>query len=56
MFSPDELCLGMVVNTMDTPLAVSSTKLAEADIQIQNQYVAQQNLDAYSHIVAHAAK
>ena len=46
----------MVVNMMDTPLAVSSTELAEADIQIQNQYVAQQNLDAYSHIVEHAAK
>ena len=35
---------------------VSSTELAEADIRIQNQYVTQQNLDAYSHIVKHAAK
>ena len=37
-------------------MAVSSAKLAEADIRIQNQYVTQQNLDAYSHIVEHAAK
>ena len=37
-------------------MAVSSAKLAEADIRIQNQYVTQQNLDTYSHIVKHAAK
>ena len=55
-FSQNELCLGTVVNTTDTPLVVSSAELAEADIQIQNQYVAQQNLDAYSHIVEHTAK
>lgn len=48
-FSPDELCLGTVVNTTETPLAVSSTELAEVSIHIQNQYVAQQHLDAYSH-------
>ena len=39
-----------------TPLAVSSAELAESDIRIQNQYVTQQNLDAYSHMVEHAAK
>ena len=55
-FSPDELCLGMVVNTSEMPLEISCKELAEADIRIQNQYVVQQNLDAYSHIVEHAHK
>ena len=55
-FSPDELCLGMVGNTSETPLEISCKELAEADIRIQNQYVVQQNLDAYSHIVEHAHK
>ena len=45
-FSPDELCLGTVVNTSETPITVSSEELAEASIAIQNEYVAQQNLDA----------
>ena len=55
-FSPDELCLGMVVNTSKMPLKISCRELAEVDIKIQNQYVVQQNLDAYSHIVEHAHK
>jgi len=55
-FSPDELCLGTVVNTSETPITVSSEELAEASIAIQNEYVAQQNLDAYSHILDHANK
>ena len=55
-FSPDELCLGMVVNTSKTPLEISCEELVEADIRIQNQYVIQQNLDMYSHIVEHAHK
>lgn len=46
----------MVVNTSETPLEISCKELAEADIRIQNQYVIQQNLDAYSHIVEHAHK
>jgi hypothetical protein len=55
-FSPDELCLGTVVNTLETPITVSSEELAEASIAIQNEYVAQQNLDAYLHILDHANK
>ena len=46
----------MVVNTSETPLEISCKELVEADIRIQNQYVVQQNLDAYSHIVEHAHK
>ena len=46
----------MVVNTSKTPLEISCEELAEVDIRIQNQYVVQQNLDVYSHIVEHAHK
>ena len=55
-FSPDELCLGIVVNTTETPLEISSSELTESAIWIQNQYTEQQNLDAYSHMVEHANK
>lgn len=55
-FSPDELCLGIVVNTSATPVEISAAELTEASISIQNNYVIQQNLDAYSHIVEHANK
>ena len=55
-FSPDELCLGIVVNTVTTPVEISGSELKEASIAIQNDYVSQQRLDAYSHIVEHANK
>jgi len=55
-FSLDELCLGIVVNTTETPLEISSSELTESAIGIQNQYTEQQNLDAYSHMVEHANK
>jgi hypothetical protein len=35
---------------------ISSSELAKASITIQNDYVGQQHLDAYSHIVEHANK
>jgi len=55
-FLPDELCFGIVVNTVVTPIDVSNSELAEASIAIQNDYIGQQHLDAYSHIVEHANK
>jgi len=55
-FSPNELCLGTVVNTSETPIAISSEELSEASVGIQNEYMGQQNLDAYSHILEHANK
>ena len=55
-FTPNELCLGTVVNTNLTPLDISTSELTEAAIAIQNEYVVQQNIDAYSHIVEHANK
>jgi hypothetical protein len=49
-FAPNELCLGLVINTNDTPLNVSTSELAEsADVD-------QQTFDAYSHVVEHANK
>jgi hypothetical protein len=55
-FSPNELCLGTVVNTSETPIAISSEELSEASVGIQNKYMEQQGLDAYSHILDHANK
>ena len=55
-FSPNELCLGTVINTLEMPITVSSEKLAEASVAIQNEYVEKQNLDTYSHILDHANK
>lgn len=55
-FSPNELCLGTVVNTNPTPVEISSSELTESAIGIKNQYKEQQGLDAYSHIVEHANK
>ena len=55
-FSPDKLCLGLVVNMAETFLVVSAAELTEAEVCTQNQYVAQQGLDAYAHIVEYAAK
>ena len=55
-FSPDELHLGTIVNTTETPLEISSLELTKGAVGIQNQYAKQQNLDAYSHMVEHANK
>ena len=55
-FSPNKLCLGRVVNTAETPVNISCEELPEAEAKIQNQYAAQQNLDAYPNIVDHANK
>jgi hypothetical protein len=55
-FSSDELCLGVVVNTAETPLEISSSELTKSAIGIQNQYAKQQHLNAYSHMVEHANK
>jgi hypothetical protein len=55
-FSPNKLCLGIVVNTVTMPIEISSSELVEGSITIQNDYVGQQQLDAYLHIVEHAIK
>jgi hypothetical protein len=55
-FSLNELCLGLIVNRLSTPIETSTLELEEGAVGIRNKYVAQQGLDAYSHIVKHANK
>jgi hypothetical protein len=55
-FSPKELLLGMVVNTPNTPLELSTTFLPPADVDNHMAYVAQQQLDGYSEAVHHAIR
>ena len=55
-FSPKELLLGMVVNTPNTPLELSTTFLPPTDIDTHMAYVAQQRLDGYSEAVHHAIR
>ena len=55
-FSPNELCLGSVINTPKTLIEISCRELAEAEIRIQNNYVAQQSFNIYSYIVEHTIK
>ena len=53
-FSPKELLLGTVVNTLRTPLADSSSILLAQDANMHIAYVAQQHLDGYDTTVQHA--
>lgn len=54
-YSPNELLLGLVVNTQETPVQISATEaVTEDDVARQMAYVGQQRFDGYSQIVAHA--
>ena len=53
-FSPKELLLSLIVNTMPTPLEVSASKPAPQDFNTHMAYAAQQRLDGYSEAVRHA--
>ena len=55
-FSPKELLLGLVVNTMPTNIDLSILPVTEQDVATQTAYVAQQRLDGYAEAVAHAVK
>ena len=55
-FSPKELMLGLVINTKPTNLDNSTLPTTEADTALQMAYVAQQRLDGYAEVVAHAIK
>ena len=52
-FTPKELLLGLVVNTLPTPLSVSGSELTPRECETQMAYVAQQRLDGYEAIVRH---
>ena len=55
-FSPKELLLGMVVNTLNMPLEVSTAFLMPTNIDTHMAYVAQQWLDGYAEAVHHTLR
>ena len=55
-FCPKEILLGLVVNTMKTPMEVSSSFLPPSDIDTHMTYAAQQRLDGYTEAVHHAVQ
>ena len=55
-FSPKELLLGLVINTPPTGLLDASEPVTPEDAATQMAYVAQQRLDGYAEMVAHAVK
>lgn len=55
-FSPNELLLGVVVNTCRSTLEEVTSVLKPAEVAVQAAYVAQQQLDGYSAAVEHAVR
>jgi hypothetical protein len=55
-FSPKELLLGLVVNTVNTTLEASASLLPPQDIDVHFAYATQQRLDGYSQAVQHAIR
>jgi len=53
-FTPKELLLGHVVNTIPTPLTSSTSTLLPQEAETQMAYVAQQRLDGYEAAIRHA--
>ena len=55
-FSPKELLLGLVVNTPPTGTPTITEPMSTDDVTTQMAYVAQQRLDGYAEMVAHAIR
>lgn len=56
-FSPNELLLGLIVNTRETPVEISAMEAVTAgDVAQQMAYVEQQRVDGYSQIMEHASR
>jgi hypothetical protein len=55
-YSPNELLLGLVINTSRTPVDEAATEPTEESIALQMAYIDQQRLDGYSQMVDHAHK
>ena len=55
-FSPKELLLGLVVNTVNTPLETSASVLTPADVDTHLTYAAQQRLDGYAEAIHHTIR
>lgn len=54
LFSPKEIVLGLVVNTLRTPVDEASKQPTEDDLNIHSAYVSQQHLDGVSQMEDHA--
>ena len=55
-YSPNELLLGLVVNTKPTPATNVLTPPSDNDIEVQMAYVDQHRFDGYSQMVEHAQR
>jgi hypothetical protein len=55
-FSPKELLLGLVVNTVSTPIEASTSLLPPESVDQHMAYTMQQRLDGYSEAVRHAIR
>jgi RNase H-like domain found in reverse transcriptase/Reverse transcriptase (RNA-dependent DNA polymerase) len=55
-FSPNELLLGIVINTKRTPAEQTEEEVSADEVEVQMAYVEQQRLDGYAHISSHAHK
>jgi hypothetical protein len=55
-FSPNELLLGIVINTKHTPEDQTEEEVSTDEVEVQMAYVEQQRLDGYAHISSHAHK
>lgn len=55
-FSPNELLLGLVINTNRTPNNIASSELSASEVAVQMAYMDQQRVDGYANMVDHASK
>jgi hypothetical protein len=55
-FSPNELLLGIMINTKHIPMAQTEVEASPDEVKVQMAYVEQQQLDGYAHILTHAHK
>jgi hypothetical protein len=55
-FSPNELLLGLVINTRPTPMDQAVIAPTMEEVETQMAYVNQQRFDGYAHIVDHAQR
>jgi hypothetical protein len=55
-FSPNELLLGLVINTKPTPVEIAATAPTVEELETQMAYVNQLRFDGYSQIVKHAER
>jgi hypothetical protein len=55
-FSPNELLLGIVINTKRTPIDQTEKEVSTDEVEVQMAYVEQQQFDGYAHISSHAHK